>query len=259
MKKTFLTLLTFFLALSALGTSVAMAQTCPAGQSPTASLGPNNSIIYTCAPTISNTTNTQVTIPNGQGQNLGYTPLEPIPGVTTGAGGAAMDFPTLLGNIYKIAITIGALFSVAMLTISGIRYMLSDVVTDKERARKRITACLYGLVLIAISWLILNTINPQLTTFTLNPGSGTVAAPIPSSGGASNPITSNGNALGLTTQDQKNIQDNMNNPDPTTCADARIAIQPSALRDFKNIFSSEGSQQDAIVRAYVDACAAKGL
>lgn len=123
----------------------------------------------------------QTVIVNGQsvqgGCSLGYTPLEPIPGVTTGVNGTNLDFPTLLGNIYKIVITIGALFSVLMLTISGVRYMLSDVVTDKERAKKRITACLYGLVLIAASWLILNTINPQLVRFNLNPGTGVVNAP----------------------------------------------------------------------------------
>lgn len=102
--------------------------------------------------------------------NLGYTPLEPIPGFTSGTGGQGLDFPSLLGNVYKIAITLGALFSVLMLTINGIRYMLSDVVTDKARAITRIKACLWGLLLIAVSWLILNTINPQLVKFTLNPG-----------------------------------------------------------------------------------------
>lgn len=104
-----------------------------------------------------------------QGQNLPYIPLEPIVGVTTGANEQAISFPTLLKNLFNILLTLGALFSVTMLTVSGIRYMLSDVVTSKEKALKRITACLWGLLLIAGSWLILYTINPQLLNFTLNP------------------------------------------------------------------------------------------
>lgn len=133
--------------------------------------------------TAANPQPTSGTCPNGQPQrtitvngqqvlagcDLGYTPLEPIPGVTTNANGSALDFPHLVGRIYYVAIIIGALFSVLMLTISGIRYMLSDVVTDKARAIQRIKACIYGLILIAASWLILNTINPQLVTFSLNP------------------------------------------------------------------------------------------
>lgn len=168
MKKTFLLFLILFLALSVSSASTAFAQTCPNGQPQ--KVGNDGKPL---------------------GCDLGYSPLEPIQGVTSGQNGQAISFPTLLGNIYKIAITIGALFSVLMLTVSGIRYMLSDVVTDKARAIKRIQACLYGLVLIAVSWLILNTINPQLVTFNLNPGSGTVTAPTGSNntgGAGDNPI-----------------------------------------------------------------------
>jgi hypothetical protein len=71
--------------------------------------------------------------------------------------------------MFKLFFTIGALFSVGMLTISGVRYMLSDVVTDKEKAKNRIKACLWGLLLLAAAWLILYTINPQLLQFTLIP------------------------------------------------------------------------------------------
>ncbi len=74
-----------------------------------------------------------------------------------------------------------------MLTISGIRYMVSDIVTSKEAAKKRITACLYGLVLIAASYLILNTINPQLVTFNLNPGTASITAPTPINNSSSGP------------------------------------------------------------------------
>jgi hypothetical protein len=129
--------------------------------------------------TVSAPTNTPC--PNG-GQlvngacNLGYTPLEPIPGINTTSSGQTLNFPQLLNNLYNIVITIGALFSVLMLTLSGVRYMMSDIVTDKQRAKDRIEACIYALVLIAASYLILKTINPQLVLFTLNPGSATITS-----------------------------------------------------------------------------------
>lgn len=146
-----------------------------------------------------NTTQTQAAQPstvNTQGSNLGYTPLEPIPGINTNSSGQAITFSTLLGNIYRIAIIIGALFSVLMLTVSGIRYMVSDVVTDKQRAKKRIWACIYGLVLIAASWLILNTINPRLVTFTLAPPQ--VSINSAQTGGIGNPGTLTGGGTSAT-------------------------------------------------------------
>ncbi len=162
----------------------------------------------------------------GKGCNLGYTPLEPIPGITSGDTTGAIDFPTMLGRIYTIAIIIGALFSVLMLTISGIRYMLSDIVTSKEKARDRIKACIYGLVLIAASYLILNTINPQLVKFTLQPGSGTV-----SSGNTVTPSSPNGQ----TAQQQAltSTQDKISNT-----AAGQAAFTPSECAAAKSNYDS---------------------
>jgi 4-amino-4-deoxy-L-arabinose transferase-like glycosyltransferase len=52
-----------------------------------------------------------------------------------------------------------------MLVLSGIRYMLSESFTDKDKAKKRISSSLWGLLLLASSWLILYVINPQLLNF----------------------------------------------------------------------------------------------
>jgi hypothetical protein len=174
MKKIILLTIISFFALSP--TVYAQIPDCPSGQAPV--LRGSSWVCVDAAPAGSSPTQNVVVTPNSYGA-LGYTPLEPIPGITTNAAGGQLDFPGMLGNIYKIAIIIGALFSVLMLTISGIRYMLSDIVTDKERAKQRIKACIYGLVLIAASWLILNTINPQLVMFTLNPGEATINAQLP--------------------------------------------------------------------------------
>jgi hypothetical protein len=45
--------------------------------------------------------------------------------------------------------------------------MVSEVVDKKSAARRRIVAAFFGLVLIVSSWLILNTINPQLVNLNI--------------------------------------------------------------------------------------------
>lgn len=125
--------------------------------------------------------------------NLGYTPLEPIPGVTTNSTGGAISFPQLLANIFSIGITIGALLAVLMLTVGGIQYMVSEAVPNKMGGLRRAQNALWGILLISMSWLILHTVNPQLLTFTLNPcpsGSGGCSV----NTGASNTNTNAGTA-----------------------------------------------------------------
>lgn len=102
--------------------------------------------------------------------NLGYTPLEPIPGLTsnpdlTNPG----NLPVIINAIFKVLITVGALLAVLMLTVGGIQYMTSGSAGEKNIGIKRAQAALWGIVLIAAAWLILYTINPALLNFTLNP------------------------------------------------------------------------------------------
>jgi hypothetical protein len=56
-----------------------------------------------------------------------------------------------------------------MLTVSGVRYMTAELgLPQMQKARERIKASVFGLLLLAASWLILNTINPDLLNFNLN-------------------------------------------------------------------------------------------
>lgn len=97
------------------------------------------------------------------GENLGYCPLEPIPGLTL--GNAGVDLPTLLSNLFKILFSVGALMAVVMLVLGGISYMVSTVASVKVQAKERLQAALFGLLILAGSYLILITINPQLVVF----------------------------------------------------------------------------------------------
>lgn len=94
-----------------------------------------------------------------------YLPLEPLPGGVGAQNGR--DFPAFVAGLFRVLITFGGLFAVVMLTIAGIGYMLSESALDIEKAKDRAKAALWGLLLLMGSWLILNTINPNLLNFNL--------------------------------------------------------------------------------------------
>lgn len=72
-----------------------------------------------------------------------------------------------INNIYLLLISAAAMFAVIKIIIAGVKYMLSDVVTSKEDAKKDIRTSLLGLIIIVSAVLILRTINPNLTDFNL--------------------------------------------------------------------------------------------
>lgn len=65
--------------------------------------------------------------------------------------------------LYVMSISIAALLAVIKIIIAGVKYMMSDVVTNKGDALSDIRGSLLGLLLIISSFLILSEINPTLT------------------------------------------------------------------------------------------------
>lgn len=63
---------------------------------------------------------------------------------------------------FYISIGVAALFAVVKLVIAGARYMLSDVTNQKEAAKADIRGAVIGLLVILATFIILNTINPQI-------------------------------------------------------------------------------------------------
>jgi len=112
---------------------------------------------------------TSNTAPTGQAPTtdgtLKYSPLEPLPGLENVS---TVDFASMLNLLFKVFITVGALFAVGTLVWGGIMYMASGATGEIGEAKKRMQAAIYGLLLLAGSWLILNTINPQLLNFSLS-------------------------------------------------------------------------------------------
>ena len=92
----------------------------------------------------------------------------------------------LLNNIFLLSISAAAIFAVIKIIIGGVKYMLTDVVTTKESAKKDIKGALLGLVIILAAVFILQTINPNLTKFQLqfsSPAATPFTNPFTGSGG----------------------------------------------------------------------------
>ncbi len=84
--------------------------------------------------------------------------------------GDSLDNPNILqylANIYTFAIAIAGGLAVIRIVYSGIKYMLTDIVTAKGEARKEIEAAVYGLLVAICSFVFLNTLNPNLVKFNL--------------------------------------------------------------------------------------------
>jgi len=98
-----------------------------------------------------------IAAPHVQAQE--FVPLVGIPYVDTSAPASLAGY---VNALYTAAISIAAFMAVVKIIFAGVKYMLSDVVTSKEDAKKDIRGALIGLLIVVGAVLILNTINPQL-------------------------------------------------------------------------------------------------
>lgn len=67
-----------------------------------------------------------------------------------------------LENLYAWMLGIVGLASLFALVYGGVLYILSGTITSTEEAKRWMTNAIYGLLLAALSWVILYTINPEL-------------------------------------------------------------------------------------------------
>lgn len=101
---------------------------------------------------------------------VGYVPLAPLP---IGEGGTTpkeyADMGTYLAGMLKFMIAIGGVIAIVMAIYGGIARIASGISPSaKADADKRITDALVGLALVLTSYLILNSINPNLVKLDLN-------------------------------------------------------------------------------------------
>lgn len=114
----------------------------------------------------STTVNPSAVNPDADGT---YKPLAPLPGIDK-----PIDFTKEcpLGNYLNVVInlTIGliAVIAMVMIVMGGIEYITSELISSKANAKERITGAIVGLLIALGSYLILNTLNPNLLNLCLD-------------------------------------------------------------------------------------------
>lgn len=94
-----------------------------------------------------------------------YVPLTGIKGITQESGAPIAgqgDLSSFFQNIFNLLIGVAGILAVIMLSWGGIEYMASDVITNKEEARKKMVGASLGLLLVLFSVAILYSINPDI-------------------------------------------------------------------------------------------------
>ena len=89
-----------------------------------------------------------------------FKPFQTLPGLQNAGNLTTQQY---IDALYVIAIAAASILAVFKLMWAGVQYMLSEVVTKKEDAKKDIRGALLGLLVILAAVTILNTINPNLT------------------------------------------------------------------------------------------------
>lgn len=98
-----------------------------------------------------------------------YTLLQPLPNI--GDGGQLTEVSDLgeyLTFLMKFVVAMATVFAVFMITLGGVQYLMSTSSSKTGAAKTRIKDALFGLALVLLSWLFLNTINPKLLEFNLS-------------------------------------------------------------------------------------------
>ena len=90
-----------------------------------------------------------------------------IPGVTENITGTT-GLNLYINALYRLSISIAALLAVIKIVAAGAKYMLSDIITHKEEAKKDIQGALVGLLIVIAAVIILNTVNSDLTRVNFN-------------------------------------------------------------------------------------------
>jgi len=75
------------------------------------------------------------------------------------------SFNDYINAVYLMFISIAALIAVVKIIIAGVKYMFSDIVTQKSDAKRDIQGALLGLLVVLSAVVVLTIINPDLTTF----------------------------------------------------------------------------------------------
>ena len=144
----------------------------------------------------------------------GYIPLVSLPGVTNAGGdgnaGKAVVLGEYLAGMLKLLIGLGGVFAILMAIIGGTQYVAASInPSAKSDALSKIQNSFIGLALILSSYLLLNSINPNLVALNLTlPPIGT---PAPAAGVTIAPATAGCSAPPLSSLSQDALALQMEN------------------------------------------------
>lgn len=93
-----------------------------------------------------------------------FVPLAPIPNLDTTEGATLSSY---LNSVFNFAISVGAVLAVLMIVKGGFEYMTTEAINQKGQARQSIQSAVIGLILLLMSVLILEVINPNLLNLDL--------------------------------------------------------------------------------------------
>ncbi len=96
-----------------------------------------------------------------------YTPIAPLPGTFTGAEGSeTTNMALYLSGLLKLLIALGAALAILFAIIGGTQYVAASInPSAKADALEKVQNALIGLAIILTSYLLLNSINPNLVRF----------------------------------------------------------------------------------------------
>jgi ABC-type Na+ efflux pump permease subunit len=119
------------------------------------------------------------------------TTFQSIPFVT-----GAPTTEAYVNALYKLSIAVASMLVVIKLIGAGVKYMLSEIVTNKEEAKKDIKGAIFGLLIILVAVTILNTINPDLRQLDFLRNASAVVGGGGASGGGSGGTLTEGTTVG---------------------------------------------------------------
>lgn len=93
-----------------------------------------------------------------------FQPLVGIPRLTDIENASVPDY---INALYILTISLAALLGVIKIAIAGVKYTMSDVVTNKASALQDIRGVLFGLALLLIPFIVLQTIYQPLTSLNI--------------------------------------------------------------------------------------------
>lgn len=104
-------------------------------------------------------------------ENTCFTPTITIPGTEIEAGKAILIDGNTIGRyilaLYKFGVYAGGIVATLVIMAAGVVWLLAGGNTGQaDQARGMIKGAIAGYALLLLSWVLLNTINPNLTRFT---------------------------------------------------------------------------------------------